>query len=144
MNQFEEFIPAEKKQEKPESNHEFRQYLRINLRESSDECLTLACDGVTVELFADNWWRKQRLGVANIKNIGLGGIGLVSATQLEIGQSIVIEFQGHRLKLEVARNWPVNNRLHFSGAKWVTQDENEIINMIDLITKRNTYTPAGI
>ena len=144
MSQFEEFIPAEKKQEKPASHHEHRQYLRINLRESSDECLTLACDGVTVELVADSWWRKQRLGVANVKNIGLGGVGLLSATRLEIEQLVVMEFKGHRLKLEVARSWPVNNKLHFTGAKWVTQDENEIINMINLITKKNNYAPAGI
>ncbi|WP_076413063.1 hypothetical protein [Shewanella sp. UCD-KL12] len=144
MSHFEEFIPAEKKQANELPNHEHRQYLRINLRETGDESLALACDGVTVELYADNWWRKQRLGIANIKNIGLGGAGLLSATRLTVGRSIIIEFQGQRLKLEVARSWPVNNKLHFSGAKWVTQDENEIINMINLITKKNTYTPASI
>ena len=109
MIQFEEFIPAEKKQELIETAHELRLHTRLSLRDNDDECLTLACDGVTVDLIKKSWWRKHKLGVANIKDIGLGGLGLLTTVPLSSDQELHIEHLDSLLKIRVARSWPINS-----------------------------------
>ncbi|MPY25257.1 hypothetical protein FM037_00265 [Shewanella psychropiezotolerans] len=144
MMLFEEFIPADKKQQPKESDSNLRLHTRLSLRANEEECLTLACDGVTVDLIRKSWWRKHKLGVANIKDIGLGGLGLLTTVPLTSAQEIHIEYLGSQLKIRVARSWPINSRLHFVGATWVTQDENEIITMLNIITPHNTYKSVDI
>lgn len=144
MKLFEEYIPAEKKRETSNPHHDLRLHTRLSLRANEEECLTLACDGVTVDLIRKSWWRKHKLGVANIKDIGLGGLGLLTTVPLSSDQEIHIEYLGAQLKIRVARSWPINSRLRFVGAMWVTQDENEIMAMINIITPHNTYKSVDI
>lgn len=144
MSQFEEFVPAEKRKSVGTEPRNLRHHERLSLRSSNDECLTLACDGVTVDLIKRSWWRKRKIGVANIKDIGMGGIGLLSAVPLIADQVLHIEYKGYLQQIRIARSWPINSRLHFAGAKWVNQDENEIIQIINIIHPQSTYKAIDI
>lgn len=113
---------------------ELRKHARLSLRDDDAAAdLALACDGVTVKLSQKNWWKTSQLGIANIKDFGLGGVGLITSTPLEIGQEINIELKGQEMAVEIARSRPINSKLNFVGARWLSTDDKAILSMISQI-----------
>ncbi|WP_299489549.1 pilus assembly protein PilZ [uncultured Shewanella sp.] len=113
---------------------ELRKHARLSLRDDDAAAdLALACDGVTVKLSTKSWWKTSQLGIANIKDFGLGGIGIVTSTPLKVGQEINIELNGHEMAVEIARSRPINSKLNFVGARWLSTDNKAILSMINQI-----------
>ncbi|WP_299010291.1 hypothetical protein [uncultured Shewanella sp.] len=120
--------------DKKTDEQELRKHARLSLR--SDDAaadLALACDGVTVKLSKKTWWKTSQLGIANIKDFGLGGIGIVTSTPLEVGQEINVELNGLEMAVEIARTRPINSKLNFVGARWLSKDNKAIVAMINQI-----------
>jgi len=108
-----------------------RQHTRISLRKKANNSLTSACDGITVTIYSKTWWNSKKLGIANIKDIGIGGIGLITSVHLKLEQRITIQLQDQLISIEISRIWPINNKLNFYGARWLNVDESEVIAMIN-------------
>ncbi|MCL1126500.1 pilus assembly protein PilZ [Shewanella surugensis] len=120
--------------DKETQEQELRKYARLSLRDDDAAVdLALACDGVTVKLRQKNWWKISQIGIANIKDFGLGGVGLITSTPLEIGQEVIIELNGHEMAVEIARSRPINSKLNFVGARWLSTDDKTILSMINQI-----------
>lgn len=133
MSQFDEFISTDKSKKTTKASQDNRQHIRLSLRKSSDENLALACDGVTVNLLDKNWLQSHRLGIANIKDIGFGGVGLITATSLDKGQEVYIDIDGYRMLVKICRTKTINSKLNFLGARWISTDEEKIISMINKV-----------
>ncbi len=133
MSQFEEFASVDKQKKIKLDHQDNRQHARISLRKKMGENLALACDGITVTLYRKTWWSRKKLGIANIKDIGIGGIGLITSVPLKLEQVIEIQLQDQLLSAEISRTGSINNKLHFFGARWLAADDNEIISMINKI-----------
>jgi len=133
MSQFDEFISSDKSKKREKASQENRQHIRLSLRKSDDENLALACDGVTVTLLHKNWLQSHRLGIANIKDIGFGGVGLITAISLDKGQEVYIDIDGYRMLVKICRTQTINSKLKFLGARWISTDEEKIISMINKI-----------
>lgn len=133
MSQFEEFITSDQPKQPKVKSHDNRQHVRLNLRKSKNENLALACDGVTVSLFQKEWWRTNSIGFANIKDIGFGGVGIITAIYLEKGQQVYIDINGYRMLIEVCRIQTINSKLNFLGARWLSTDEEKVFSMLNII-----------
>ncbi|ABZ78809.1 type IV pilus assembly PilZ [Shewanella halifaxensis HAW-EB4] len=121
-----EFIPADKQpitQKKPE---EGRQHTRFSLRESNLQDIRFACDGVTVSLVKKYCLMSKTIGIANIKDIGFGGVGLISRCNLQPKQTIFICLEEEYFQIQVMRVAKINHRLNFIGARWAEQDKRQI------------------
>ena len=126
--------PAVPAVDKKAQELELRQHARLSLRDDDAAAdLALACDGVTVKLSKKSWWKISQIGIANIKDFGMGGIGLITSTPLEIGQEINIELNGQEMAVEIARSRPINSKLNFVGARWLSTDDKAILAMISRI-----------
>ncbi|MEC4725943.1 hypothetical protein HWQ46_10335 [Shewanella sp. D64] len=130
MSKFEEFVSVNKRIEVKVDHENNRQHIRISLRNRTDSNLALACDGKTVTLCRRGWWKNQKLGIANIKDIGMGGIGLITSVPLKLNQTIEIQLQNLRLSIMITRSSPINNKLHFYGARWLEADD-KVLAMIN-------------
>ncbi|WP_298776342.1 hypothetical protein [uncultured Shewanella sp.] len=120
--------------DKNTEEQELRKHARLSLRnDDAASDLALACDGVTVKLSKKSWWKTSQLGIANIKDFGLGGIGIVTSTPLEVGQEINVELNGLEMAVEIARTRPINSKLNFVGARWLSTDNKAIVAMISQI-----------
>ncbi|KPZ69401.1 MULTISPECIES: hypothetical protein [unclassified Shewanella] len=99
-----------------------RDHIRHSLRESNEE-LAQACDGISVKLHQKIWFITQELGIANIKDISLGGVGLITPLQLELNQSIWLEVEQSLFEFTIMRQYPINQRLNFIGGKWKSKPD---------------------
>ncbi|MGI2258632.1 PilZ domain-containing protein [Shewanella sp. GXUN23E] len=93
-----------------------RAHPRISLRLSKDADLLLACDGVTVSLEHPQWWKPGRIGVANIKDISRGGVGLISSSRLTAGQQLQLKMDDISLPVIITHGRNVQGPLNFYGA----------------------------
>ncbi|QLE87577.1 hypothetical protein FLM48_22360 [Shewanella sp. Scap07] len=107
-----------------------RDHKRHSLRPRPNSDLTFACDGITTELFQRKWWGKRRLGIANIKDISLGGIGFISSVKLQPNSQLKLVLQQQDMSIEIMRCLMVNNKLWFYGAKWLTPDDPVVVKFI--------------
>ncbi len=133
--QHSEFIPADKSPKEKKETIESRQYVRLNLRLDTDEDLTFACDGITVPLIDNSSWFEKLIGIANIKDIGLGGVGLITRCQLTIEQTLCLSINNQLIPITVMRIKGINGKLSFIGAKWAIEDEDQIISILNKIRK---------
>ncbi|NRD72024.1 hypothetical protein HQQ94_01945 [Shewanella sp. VB17] len=131
MSKLKIFARAERRKKvkvEPQNN---RQHIRVSLRKKTDDSLVLACDGITVTIYSNGWWRSKKLGIANIKDIGIGGIGLLTSVHLKLDQKIRVQLQEQLISVKISRAWPINNKLNFYGACWLNVDEHEVIAMLN-------------
>lgn len=121
-----EFIPADKQPTTEKKHEEGRQYARLSLRESNQQDIRFACDGVTVSLVKKYYLMSKTIGIANIKDIGFGGIGLISRCNLQPKQTLFICLEDEYFQIQVMRVAKINHRLNFIGARWTEQNERQI------------------
>ncbi|WP_299809739.1 hypothetical protein [uncultured Shewanella sp.] len=122
-----EFIPADKEVKIQKPGKENRQYLRVSLRNNDQQDILSACDGVTVSLVKKQCWLSRKIGIANIKNVGLGGVGLISRCNLQAKQTIYLSLEGEHFPIRVMHIENISHKLNFIGAKWALQDEEQIL-----------------
>ncbi|MCL1050866.1 hypothetical protein L2755_14705 [Shewanella abyssi] len=120
-----EFIPADKASIPQHSHADSREHIRVSLRQDEQQDIQLACDGVTLSLYDDYCWVKIKIGIANIKNIGLGGVGIISISKLTLNQKLYLKFDGTYYAIKVMRIQNISNKLLFIGAMWIEEDENQ-------------------
>ncbi|MGS0682075.1 hypothetical protein ACVBIL_13015 [Shewanella sp. 125m-7] len=133
--QHDEFIPAEKAAIEVTPKIESRQHYRLSLRRNAHADLMFACDGITVPLFDKHGWIEKQIGIANIKDIGLGGIGLITRCNLKVDQKICLSINDKLVPITVMRIKRVNGKLSFIGAKWDIESEEDIIYILNKINK---------
>lgn len=121
-----EFITADKQPNIEQAEHEDREYVRFSLRQRELQDISFACDGITVSLIKCHYLFNKKIGIANIKNIGLGGIGFISSSTLQPKQIVDISLDGERFQIQVMRLEKINRKLNFVGAKWTEKDEKRI------------------
>ncbi|GIU48804.1 hypothetical protein TUM4438_31030 [Shewanella sairae] len=131
----EEFIPADKPKKETKINIECRRHIRLSLRLDADEDIVFACDGLTVPLIDKNHWIKNYIGLANIKDIGLGGVGFITRCSLRINQKIYITIDNEHAPITIMRVERINGKLSFIGAKWDIESEEKIIPILNKINK---------
>ncbi|MGS0727601.1 hypothetical protein ACVBKF_15520 [Shewanella sp. 0m-11] len=128
-----EFIPADKEVKIQKPGKESRQYVRMSLRDNDQQDILFASDGVTVSLLKKGYLLSKKLGIANIKNIGLGGAGLISRSNLKAKQTIYISIDGEDFPIQVMHVENISHKLNFIGAKWAQQDKQQIVYIINKI-----------
>ncbi|ABV85383.1 hypothetical protein [Shewanella pealeana] len=133
--QHSEFIPADKAAKEKTDSIESRQHIRLNLRLDADEDIMFACDGITVPLIDNHRWFEKLIGIANIKDIGLGGLGLITSCNLKVNQKICLSINNELVPITIMRIKKVNGKLNFIGAKWDIEDEQKIISVLNKIYK---------
>ena len=99
-----------------------RRYPRYSLRVNDAGELLQACDGITVDLIHRPWWRLGKIGIANIKDISRGGVGLISSTQLRLGQELIIRFDKLELPVTITHGRQIQGPLMFYGASYLDVD----------------------
>jgi len=125
-----EFIPATQQPTKPELGIDSRQHTRHSLREDHDKKIELACDGVTVSLFKQTWRSTRPIGIANIKDIGLGGVGMISRSKLSPNQQVSIAVDDELIPIIIMRVHSINEKLNFIGARWAIEDQHKTLIII--------------
>ncbi|GIU14669.1 MULTISPECIES: hypothetical protein [unclassified Shewanella] len=130
-----EFIAADKAATETTSDIECRQHIRLSLRINADEDIMFACDGITVSLVDKSGWIENPIGIANIKDIGLGGLGIITSTNLKLNQKTCISINNELVPITVMRIKKVNGKLNFIGAKWDIEDEQKTISVLNKIYK---------
>ena len=130
-----EFIPAETRDDKSTYNGEdHRVHTRLSLKQATTEDLSMACDGITVNLYKPSFLGiKRKVGIANVKDLSIGGLGFLCNSQLELGNELTIRMAGFDLKMKVVRAVPVNSRLNFYGSKWLVESEDKIVELMNLV-----------
>ncbi len=133
-----EFIPAEPRDDKPAYNGEdHRIHTRLSLKQTKTEDLSMACDGVTVNLYKPGFLGlNRRAGIANVKDLSIGGLGFLCSSRLELGNALVIRIAGFDLSLKVVRAVPVNSRLSFYGSTWTAESEDRIIELMNRVQRQ--------
>ncbi|WP_394202876.1 hypothetical protein [Shewanella waksmanii] len=116
-----------------------RDHQRHSLRVRPNSDLALACDGVTTELYQRKWWGKRRLGIANIKDISLGGIGFISSVQLQPNSKLKLAIEQKDMEIEIMRCLMINNKLWFYGAKWLIPDDPWVVKFISSMRQRQAH-----
>ncbi|MFT5787962.1 MAG: hypothetical protein ACI8SJ_000057 [Shewanella sp.] len=130
-----EFISTDKSPT-PQHNHaNIRGHKRISLRQDEQQDIRFACDGVTLPLYEDYGWTKTKIGIANIKNIGLGGVGIISRCNLKPEQEVYLSLDGEYYSIKVMRIQNITYQLHFIGAMWTQGDKKQYSLIIDKIIK---------
>ncbi|BDM62699.1 hypothetical protein NFHSH190041_01510 [Shewanella sp. NFH-SH190041] len=99
-----------------------RRYPRYSLRVNEAGDILQACDGITVDLVHRPWWRPGKLGIANIKDISRGGVGLISSAQLRLGQELIIRFDDIELPVTITHGRQIQGPLMFYGASYLNVD----------------------
>ncbi|MFT5788567.1 MAG: hypothetical protein ACI8SJ_000671 [Shewanella sp.] len=120
-----EFIPADKAPTPQHDHADSREHLRVSLRHDELQDIRLACDGVTLPLYKDYCWAKTKIGIANIKNVGLGGVGIISICELKPKQELYLRFDEVYYPIKVMRTQNISHKLHFIGAMWMEEDEKQ-------------------
>ncbi len=140
LTQHGEFIPATQEQAKAKPSIDSRQHSRHSLREDNDSNIVLACDGVTISLFKPTWRGAKAIGIANIKDVGLGGVGMISRCKLTPNQQLSITVDDELIPIIVMRVQIINEKLNFIGAKWGIEDQESslhIIKRIQFLSKKS-------
>ena len=127
-----EFVSAETRDDKPSFNgEEHRTHTRLSLKQTKTEDLGMSCDGITVNLFKPSLLGfKRKVGIANVKDLSLGGLGFLCNRQLELGNELMMKVAGFDLRIKVVRAVPVNLRLNFYGSKWLAEPEDKVVELI--------------
>lgn len=141
MNLYEEFVHSE---DEVEATPEYqiiefdnrRTHQRFSLRRNKRAPLAFACDGLTVNLSTTRWFVITPIGTANIKDISIGGVGILCNEPLSVGRRFYIELEQTRVLCEVTREHTIKGRLKFLGARWIYRDKAEVQNLIDAIRLR--------
>ncbi|QQX80510.1 hypothetical protein JK628_01105 [Shewanella sp. KX20019] len=120
-----EFIPADKAPMPEHIHADSRQHIRVSLRQDEQQDILLACDGVTLSLYKDYCWVKTKAGVGNIKNVGLGGVGIISTCKVKLNQELYLKFDDAYYSIKVMRIQNISNKLLFIGAMWMEEDEQQ-------------------
>ena len=128
-----EFIPATQEQTKAKPSIDSREHVRHSLREDNNQSIVFACDGVTVSLFKPTWRSAKSIGIANIKDIGLGGIGIISRCNLSLNQQISIAVDDELIPIIVMRVQSINDKLNFIGARWAIEDQHKTLSIINKV-----------
>ena len=126
-----DFIPAEVHDDSPLIRSvDLRTHKRISLKQVSDEDLAMACDGITVTLYKNSRLGfKRRVGIASVKDLSLGGLGLLCNSEIELGSKLNIRLCDTDFKIRVVRSLFINKRLTFYGCKWESEPENKIVGL---------------
>jgi hypothetical protein len=141
MNMYEEFVHSEDEVE-PTLEYQIiefdnrRTHQRLSLRHDKRVPLAFACDGLTVNLSTTRWFILTPLGTANIKDISIGGVGILCSEPLSIGMKFYIELDQYRILCEVTREHSIKGHLKFLGARWINGNDTEVQNLIDAIKLR--------
>lgn len=128
-----EFIPATQQEQQSTPSIDSRQHTRHSLREDTDKSIVLACDGVTVSLYQSTWHGNKAIGIANIKDIGLGGVGFISRCKLKHEQQVSIAVDDELIPIVVMRVQVINDKLNFIGARWAIEDQDKSLKIIKRI-----------
>lgn len=125
-----EFIPATQQEQQSTPNIDSRQHTRHSLREDTGKSIVFACDGVTVSLYKSTWRSNKTIGIANIKDIGLGGIGFISRCKLKPKQQVSIAVDDELIPIIIMRVHSINEKLNFIGARWAIEDQQKSLSII--------------
>lgn len=130
-----EFVSAETREAKADYNgEEHRTHERTSLQQAKPENLSMACDGITINLFKRSLFGfKRKTGIASVKDISIGGLGFLCNSQLELGGELMVKIEGVDLNMQVVRSVPVNSRLNFYGCKWLAQPKDKIVELINRV-----------
>ena len=113
-----------------------RTHQRFSLRHNKRSPLALACDGLTVNLSTTRWFIFTSFGTANIKDVSISGVGILSNEALSIGMTFYIELDDIRVLCEVTREQPVKGLLKFLVARWISDNNIDIQRLVDAIKLR--------
>lgn len=134
-----EFISADKQPSVEQIAHEDREHVRFSLRQREQQDISFACDGITVTLIESHYLFNKKIGIANIKNVGLGGVGFISSSTLQPKQIIDIDLDGERFQIQIMRLEKINRKLNFVGARWTDKDEKRISYITTKIYNMSNY-----
>lgn len=110
-----------------EDEHFRREFPRTSLRVNKEQSIMMACDGLTVDVLKKGRFLSKHIGLANIKDISLGGAGLLANYFVDIGETVYIKSQDVKIKCEVCRYYPIKGALGFYGVKWL-EVNGEVLN----------------
>lgn len=117
-----------------------RAHPRISLRLSKDSDLLLACDGVTVSLQHPQWWKPGRVGMANIKDISRGGVGLISSSRLGPGQHLRLKMDDISLPVVITHGRKITGPLNFYGASYLDVSDDLLLQAMKWVrAKKRLY-----
>ncbi|MDO6679647.1 MULTISPECIES: hypothetical protein [unclassified Shewanella] len=125
-----QFAPRESRKELAETaTVDHREHARISLRESQEE-LSRACDGISVKLHQKSWFLMEELGIANIKDISLSGVGLITPLTLELESIVWVEIKQQFFEFAIKRQYPINQRLTFIGGQWISDNQAKLTKLL--------------
>ncbi len=135
ITHFGEFIPAETREEESDFNGEdHRTHIRMSLKQTKTADLSMACDGMTINLYKrSRFGFKRKAGLASVKDMSFGGLGFLCNSQLELGSELMAKVVNTDLKMKIVRVVPVNSRLNFYGSKWLSEPEDKIVELLNQV-----------
>ncbi|SHH17328.1 PilZ domain-containing protein [Ferrimonas marina] len=112
-----------------------REHTRFTLRDDPETPLTLACDGVSVRISKRGFWRDKEIALASLKDVSKGGAGFITASQLPLNETLILELNGFRIDCEVLREQPIQGALRFYGVRWRYEDTAQLVALFAEISR---------
>ncbi|MBY6185894.1 PilZ domain-containing protein [Marinobacter hydrocarbonoclasticus] len=112
-----------------------RAHARMSLRRDPEQPLVLACDGIPARLVKLHWFRDKVLGLGSLKDVSVGGCGLISAAPIEMDSQVQLEVGELSLPCRVVRKVPVQGALHFYGLRWEAMEQTQLLALYSAISR---------
>ncbi|MBY5920038.1 PilZ domain-containing protein [Ferrimonas balearica] len=112
-----------------------RAHARLSLRDDPEQPLVLACDGIPARLIKPHWFRDKVLGLGSLKDVSVGGCGLISAAPIEMDTQVQLEIGELLLPCRVVRKSPVQGALHFYGLSWEEMEKTQLLALYSAISR---------
>ncbi|MGL6314833.1 PilZ domain-containing protein [Vibrio sp. WXL103] len=97
-----------------------------------DEPIKSQASGVAVQLKQPGWFSNKLLGRAVIKDISLGGAGILVSNRVEVPKNILIETStGHLFNAEVVYQRDEGELFTFLGVLWTDNNDEARIELIE-------------
>ncbi|ADN76497.1 type IV pilus assembly PilZ [Ferrimonas balearica DSM 9799] len=112
-----------------------REHARLSLRRDPEQPLVLACDGIPARLVKPHWLRDKVLGIGSLKDVSVGGCGLISAAPLAMDSVLQLEVGELSMPCKVVRKSPVQGALHFYGLRWQAMEQDQLLALYSAISR---------
>ncbi len=112
-----------------------RAHARLSLRRDPEQPLVLACDGIPARLVKPHWFRDKVLGIGSLKDVSVGGCGLISAAPVDMDTLVQLEVGEMSLPCRVVRKSLVQGALHFYGLRWEAMEQTQLLALYSAISR---------
>ncbi|MDX3774306.1 hypothetical protein QE250_09285 [Chromatiaceae bacterium AAb-1] len=99
-------------------------------------------NGVAVKLARRSWWFESFICNAVVKDVSLGGAGVLVPSTKTVPDAIVVRYEPDiRIKADVVYRQLVNDKLMFLGLNWESAAHEQRLKLLRKLSKKASRSP---